>query len=381
MKLILLGAPGAGKGTQADIIKKKLNIPTISTGNILRAAVKNGTPTGLKAKEYMDAGKLVPDEVIIGIINERLQESDCANGYILDGVPRTIAQAEALEQAGIRFDAVVAIEIHCGGYHTGDPAGVGSGRMITLKSPHEIELMRRAGKITAAARALARDMVKPGVTTAQIDKAVFQFIKEQGATPSFLHYNGYPASVCVSVNDEIIHGIPGKRVLQEGDIVSVDVGAFIGGFHGDCAGTYPCGQVSDEALRLIRVTQQSFFEGMKYAREGYRLSDISAAVQAYVEANGFSVVREYVGHGVGRQMHEAPEVPNYGKPGHGPRLLRGMTIAVEPMVNAGTAAIRQMPDGWTVRTADGKNAAHYENTVLITAGEPELLTDPEKSLV
>ncbi len=253
--------------------------------------------------------------------------------------------------------------------------------MITLKSPHEIELMRRAGKITAAARALARDMVKPGVTTAQIDKAVFQFIKEQGARPSFLHYNGYPASVCVSVNDEIIHGIPGKRVLQEGDIVSVDVGAFIGGFHGDCAGTYPCGQVSDEALRLIRVTQQSFFEGIKYAREGYRLSDISAAVQAYVEANGFSVVREYVGHGIGHQMHEAPEVPNYGKPGHGPRLLRGMTIAVEPMVNAGTAAIRQMPDGWTVRTADGKNAAHYENTVLITDGEPELLTDPEKSLV
>ncbi len=253
--------------------------------------------------------------------------------------------------------------------------------MITLKSPHEIELMRRAGKITAAARALARDMVKPGVTTAQIDKAVFQFIKEQGAMPSFLHYNGYPASVCVSVNDEIIHGIPGKRVLQEGDIVSVDVGAFIGGFHGDCAGTYPCGQVSDEALRLIRVTQQSFFEGIKYAREGYRLSDISAAVQAYVEANGFSVVREYVGHGIGHQMHEAPEVPNYGKPGHGPRLLRGMTIAVEPMVNTGTAAIRQMPDGWTVRTADGKNAAHYENTVLITDGEPELLTDPEKSLV
>ena len=253
--------------------------------------------------------------------------------------------------------------------------------MITLKSPHEIELMRRAGKITAAARAVARDMVKPGVTTAQIDKAVFQFIKEQGAIPSFLHYNGYPASVCVSVNDEIIHGIPGKRVLQEGDIVSVDVGAFIGGFHGDCAGTYPCGQVSDEALRLIRVTQQSFFEGIKYAREGYRLSDISAAVQEYVEANGFSVVREYVGHGIGRQMHEAPEVPNYGKPGHGPRLLRGMTIAVEPMVNGGSAAIKQMPDGWTVRTADGKNAAHYENTVLITAGEPELLTDPEKSLV
>ena len=253
--------------------------------------------------------------------------------------------------------------------------------MITLKSAHEIELMRRAGKITAAARALAREMVKPGVTTQQIDKAVFHFIREQGAIPSFLHYNGYPASVCISVNDEIIHGIPGKRVLREGDIVSVDVGAYIGGYHGDCAGTYPCGQVSDEALRLIRVTQDSFFEGLKFAREGYRLSDISHAVQTFVEANGYSVVREYVGHGIGRNMHEAPEVPNYGKPGHGPRLLRGMTLAVEPMVNAGTAAIKQMPDGWTVKTADGKYAAHYENTILITAGDPELLTDPAESLV
>ena len=253
--------------------------------------------------------------------------------------------------------------------------------MITLKSAHEIEAMRLAGKITAAARALAREMVKPGVTTQQIDKAVFHFIREQGAIPSFLHYNGYPASVCISVNDEIIHGIPGKRVLREGDIVSVDVGAYIGGYHGDCAGTYPCGQVSDEALRLIRVTQDSFFEGLKYAREGCRLSDISHAVQTFVEANGYSVVREYVGHGIGRNMHEAPEVPNYGKPGHGPRLLRGMTLAVEPMVNAGTAAIKQMPDGWTVKTADGKYAAHYENTILITAGDPELLTDPAESLV
>ena len=224
-------------------------------------------------------------------------------------------------------------------------------------------------------------MVKPGVTTQQIDKAVFHFIREQGAIPSFLHYNGYPASVCISVNDEIIHGIPGKRVLREGDIVSVDVGAYIGGYHGDCAGTYPCGQVSDEALRLIRVTQDSFFEGLKFAREGYRLSDISHAVQTFVEANGYSVVREYVGHGIGRNMHEAPEVPNYGKPGHGPRLLRGMTLAVEPMVNAGTAAIKQMSDGWTVKTADGKYAAHYENTILITAGDPELLTDPAESLV
>ena len=253
--------------------------------------------------------------------------------------------------------------------------------MITLKSGHEIELMRRAGKITAAARALARDMVKPGVTTQQIDEAVYKFIVSQGATPSFLNYGGFPASACISVNDEVIHGIPGKRVLREGDIVSVDVGAYIGGFHGDCAGTYPCGQVSDEAMRLIRVTQQSFFEGLKYAKEGYRVSDIGAAVQAYVEAEGFSVVREFVGHGIGRKLHESPEVPNYGKPGHGPRLLRGMTLALEPMVNMGGAAIRQLSDGWTVKTVDGKYAAHYENTLLITAGEPEILTDADGSLV
>lgn len=253
--------------------------------------------------------------------------------------------------------------------------------MITLKSEKEIALMRRAGKITAAARALARDMVKPGVTTQQIDKAVFEFIKSQGAVPSFLNYHGYPGSACISVNDEVIHGIPGKRVLKEGDIVSVDVGAYIGGFHGDCAGTYPCGQVSDEAMDLIRVTQQSFFEGIRYAREGHRLGDISAAIQRYVESHGYSIVREYVGHGIGRTLHEAPEVPNFGTAGRGTRLLRGMTLAVEPMVNAGGAAILNMADGWTVKTADGKLSAHYENTILITDGEPELLTDATDSLV
>ena len=248
--------------------------------------------------------------------------------------------------------------------------------MITLKSSHEIDLMRRSGKITAAARALAGEMVKPGVTTQEINDAVERFIRKQGAVPSFLHYNGYPASACISVNDEIIHGIPGKRVLQEGDIVSVDVGAYIGGFHGDCAATFPCGRISPEAQRLIDVTRQSFFEGIRFAREGQRLQDVSAAVQAYVEQNGFSVVREYVGHGVGAKMHESPEIPNYGRPGHGPRLLRGMTLAIEPMVNAGAAAITQLSDGWTVKTADGKWAAHYENTILITDGAPEILTAP-----
>ena len=258
-----------------------------------------------------------------------------------------------------------------------DPGGIGR-KMITLKASHEIELMRRAGKITAAARALAGEMVAPGVTTREIDKAVYKYIKSQGAEPSFLNYQGYPASVCVSVNDEIIHGIPGPRVLKEGDIVSIDVGAYKDGFHGDCAATFACGQISDEAKRLIEVTRQSFFEGLKYAREGHRLPDVSGAIQRYVESNGFSIVREYVGHGIGTKMHEAPEVPNYVDPHHGrPRLLRGMTIAIEPMVNAGSADIRVMPDGWTVRTADGRYAAHYENTVLITDGEPELLTDPD----
>ena len=250
--------------------------------------------------------------------------------------------------------------------------------MITLKSSHEIALMRQAGKITAAARALAGAMVAPGVSTREIDRAVHRFIKSQGAAPSFLGYNGFPASVCISVNDEVIHGIQGSRVLREGDIVSVDVGAFKGGYHGDCAATYPCGKISDEARRLIEVTRQSFFEGLRYAREGYRLPDLCGAIERYVEANGFSVVREYVGHGIGAKMHEPPEVPNYVEPKAGrPRFLRGMTIAVEPMVNAGRAGVKVMPDGWTVKTADGRLSAHYENSILITDGEPELLTDPE----
>ena len=237
--------------------------------------------------------------------------------------------------------------------------------------------MRQAGKITAAARALARDMVTPGVTTAQIDREVRHFIEKNGAKPSFLGYGGFPGSVCLSVNDEVIHGIPGSRVIKEGDIVSVDVGATWRGFVGDCAGTYIAGEGTEEAKRLIEVTRQSFFEGMKFARAGYRIGDISHAIQTYVENNGFSVVREYVGHGIGTELHEAPEVPNYGEPGRGPRLLKGMTLAVEPMVNAGTFEVRVLKDGWTVKTLDGKLSAHYENTIVITDGEPEILTFAE----
>ena len=249
--------------------------------------------------------------------------------------------------------------------------------MISIKTDRELEVMRKACKITAAARALAGEMVRPGVTTGEIDKAVHDFIVSQGAKPSFLHYQGYPGSACISVNEVVIHGIPGARVLKEGDIVSVDVGACYQGFHGDCAATFACGTISQEAQRLIDVTKQSFFEGVRFARQGNRVSDISHAVQAYVEANGFSVVRAFVGHGVGEHLHEEPSVPNYGAPGKGPRLVKNMTIAVEPMVNMGTWEVRVLKDGWTTVTADGKLAAHYENSILITDGEAEILTVPE----
>ena len=249
--------------------------------------------------------------------------------------------------------------------------------MIAIKNERELTLMRQACKITAAARALAGDMVRPGVSTKQIDKAVYDYIVAQGAKPSFLHYNGFPASTCISVNGTVIHGIPSDYILKDGDIVSVDVGALYKGYHGDCAATFPCGTISADAQRLIDVTKQSFFEGIRFAKGGHRVSDISHAIQTYVESNGFSVVRSFVGHGVGAHLHEEPEVPNFGAAGRGPRLLRGMTLAIEPMVNAGTYEVRILKDGWTTVTADGKLSAHYENTVLITDGEPEILTVTE----
>ena len=220
-------------------------------------------------------------------------------------------------------------------------------------------------------------MVRPGVSTLEIDTAVRKFIESHGAKPSFLGYGGFPGSACISINEVVIHGIPDHRRLKEGDIVSVDVGAFLDGFHGDCAATYACGTISEEAERLIAVTQQSFWEGIQFARSGNRISDIGHAVQQYVERNGFSVVRDFVGHGVGHKLHEAPEVPNYGAAGHGARLQPGMTLAVEPMVCAGHWEVRVLQDKWTTVTADGSLAAHYENSILVTDGEPEILTVTE----
>ena len=250
--------------------------------------------------------------------------------------------------------------------------------LITLKSPREQDAMRKAGRITAEARALAGRMVRPGVSTKEIDDAVRKFIRSKGAQPSFLNYNGFTGSACISVNEVVIHGIPSRKiVLKEGDIVSIDVGAVIDGFHGDCAATYPCGQISDEAQRLIDVTRQSFWEGFQFTKVGQRVSDISHAVQVYVESHGCSVVRDCVGHGVGTRLHEAPEVPNFGPAGHGVRLQAGMAIAVEPMVCAGDWHVKVLRDGWTTVSADGSLTAHYENTILITENGPEITTVTE----
>lgn len=236
--------------------------------------------------------------------------------------------------------------------------------------------MRRAGRITGEALALGGEMVREGVTTKQIDTKIRQYIEKCGARPSFLGYGGFPGSACISVNSEIIHGIPSdKVVLKEGDIVKIDVGAFIDGFHGDSANTFAVGKISDEAQRLIDVTKQSFEKALEAAgREGARIGDVGAAVDGYVTQFGFSTVRKYVGHGVGRELHEDPSVPNYGKAGHGPRISRGMVIAIEPMINAGVSEVVERPDGWTVVTADGKLSAHYEHTVAITEDGAVCLT-------
>ena len=248
--------------------------------------------------------------------------------------------------------------------------------MIKIKSTHEIKLMQEAGQITAAARAAVGALIAPGITTRELDNAARKVIEGYGAKPSFLGYNGFPASICCSINHQVIHGFPGKYKLQEGDLVKIDVGANYMGYHGDCADTFAVGKITEEAQRLIEVTRQSFYEGIKLAREGQRVSDISHAIQKYVESNGFSVVRDYVGHGVGSELHEAPEVPNYGNPGRGARLVAGMTLAIEPMVNAGGYQVKTLRDGWTVETVDGSLSAHYENSILITKGDPVILTVP-----
>ena len=248
--------------------------------------------------------------------------------------------------------------------------------MIIIKNSEQLKLMRIAGRITAEALIVAKDAIRPGMTTLELDTKIRRYIEKCGATPTFLGYNGFPGSACISLNQEVIHGIPSNKVIiQEGDIVKVDVGARFRGYNGDSARTFAVGKVSDEALRLISVTEQSFYEAMKVAKAGNRIGDIGHAVESFVISNGFSVVKTYTGHGVGADLHEEPEIPNYGRPGRGARLYPGMTLAIEPMVNVGTENVKVLRDGWTVVTADGKLSAHYENSIAITESDPILLTE------
>ena len=250
--------------------------------------------------------------------------------------------------------------------------------MFIVKNSEQLMLMKHAGKITAEALLVAKEVIRPGVSTKEIDQKIRRFIESAGAVPSFLGYGGFPGSACISVNNEVIHGIPSeKKILREGDIVKVDVGARFRGYNGDSARTFPVGKVSDEALRLISVTEKSFYEAMKVAKAGARIGDIGSAIESFVISNGFSIVRDYVGHGVGASLHEDPEIPNFGTAGRGPRLYADMTVAIEPMVNAGLAGVRTLSDSWTVVTADGKLSAHYENSIAITTGDPIILTIAE----
>ena len=247
--------------------------------------------------------------------------------------------------------------------------------MIVLKTGRELSIMREACKISAQALKLIGEAIEPGVTTAELDRIAEKFIRSCGATPNFKGYNGYPATACISINNEVIHGIPtAKRKIQNGDIVSVDLGALFEGYHGDNAATFACGDVSEVAKRLMDATRESLYEGIKMARAGGRIGDISNAIQSYVEARGYSVVRDFVGHGVGTSLHEAPEVPNFGIAGRGVRLMPGMTLAIEPMINVGKPQVKIMPDGWTVLTQDGSLSAHFEHTIAITADGPQIMT-------
>lgn len=246
--------------------------------------------------------------------------------------------------------------------------------MITIKSEAEIKLMRISGKIVGQALVEIRARIKPGVTTQEIDKFAYEFFKKNDCVPAFLGYHGYPATICASVNSEVVHGIPGKRVLEEGDIVGIDIGAYYKGYCGDSARTFSVGKVEREVEKLLEVTFESLNKGIDQCRVGNRISDIGHGVQKYVETHGFSVVRDYVGHGIGQTMHEEPQVPNYGRPHQGPRIIEGMCLALEPMVNMGTEEVKVLQDGWTVVTKDGKFSAHFEDTIAILANGPENLT-------
>ena len=249
---------------------------------------------------------------------------------------------------------------------------------ISIKSDAEINKMRQAADILVKTHELIANHIRAGITTRELDNIAESYIISQGAIPSFKDYGGYPATICASINDEVVHGIPSKRKLQQGDIISVDIGVYFNGYHSDAARSYGIGELSPDMKKLIDVTKQSFYEGLKFAKDGHHLSEVSQAIQKYVESNGFSVVRDLVGHGIGKELHEEPQIPNYKTPGRGPKLRKGMVLAIEPMVNMGTWEVNVLSDDWTVVTRDGMPSAHYENTIVITDDEPEILTIPKE---
>ncbi len=465
MIVVLVGAPGSGKGTQAKPLSEKFGIAHVASGDMFRENLKNGTELGKLAESYMSKGALVPDDVTIRMVLERISRPDCAAGVILDGFPRTIDQAKALDDAlarmGKRVDVVTYVKVAdeellrrlsgrwicrtCGAsYHTvsnppkqegvcdhdGGPlyqrdddtidvarnqakgllrgdradnrvlppteASPGSPRraghrsrdqrshsghsrrtegVITIKSKSEFDSMRKAGRLVADTLERLRVAVKPGVSTADLDRIAYENITKNGGIPSFKGYHGFPASICTSVNDEVVHGIPNKRrVLAEGDVISLDCGAIIDGWHGDAAITVAVGKTTPENEDLMRVTEESLYKGIEQVAPGHRIGDISAVIQQFVEAHGYSIVREYVGHGIGRAMHEDPQVPNWGTVGRGMLLKDGMALALEPMVNAGAADVKVLDDHWTVVTKDGMCSAHFEHTVAVLESGPEVLT-------
>lgn len=462
MIIVFLGAPGAGKGTQAALVAKELGLTHISSGDLFRRAVERGDALGCQVKSYMQRGVLVPDDITTGmVLDELTRHGD--GGAILDGFPRSLAQAAGLDSALARekrgVEWVVYIKVpedellhrlagrwlcrdcqapysqsvgqtggrcqKCGGelYQRPDDApetvkkrlavyfketaplldyyekqgklievnGEGEvhqvkerivmlsrdehkGVAISIKNERELRAMRRAGQVVARVLDVLKASVRAGMKTRELNEIAERELRALGAKPSFKGYRGFPASLCVSINDEIVHGIPGERIIKDGDIVSLDFGAVVGGYQGDAAVTLAVGEVGLLGRGLITATEGALSAGISAARAGGHLGDISAAIQGYAESRSFAVIREYTGHGVGREMHEEPLVPNYGQAGSGPELKPGMALALEPMLTTGGWRTRVGGDGWVVSTADGSLAAHFEHTIAITQGQAEILT-------
>ena len=443
MNVLVLGPQGSGKGTQAKRVSAEHEIPHVSTGDMFRA-LDDATPLGREVNEIMERGDLVPDEITIRMIRERLADDDALDGFILDGFPRNLAQAEALDEMlreiGRGLDVIFFFDLddetartralgraHEEGrtddtpesiarrlaiYHeqtepvveyyrtTGKLVPLHAGRtveevfsevaerfgyrgseMIIRKSAQEIAKMAAAGRVVAETIAHVGEQIEPGITTGELDRIADEHIRSLGGVPTSQGYRGYPKAICISPNDMVVHGIPGAYEVADGDLITIDVGVTLDGYIADSAFTFPVGDVSEQAQRLLDAGRDALAAGIAQARPGNRVGDISAAVQQHVEGAGFSVVRSLVGHGVGRSYHEDPHIPNFGQPGRGPLLSEGMTLAIEPMITAGRPEVYVHDDEWSISTEDGSLAAHFEHTVAITAAGPRILTESRVPLL